>query len=76
MHTFRHSFVTYLLDQCVDIRVIQVMLGHQGIRSIARYSRVATRILYETTRTLDTLQLALRRASLTLRKLPSYRDFL
>ena len=47
MHTLRHSFATHLLEQKVDIRVIQVLLGHRKLENTARYTQVATDTLHE-----------------------------
>jgi len=57
MHTLRHSFATHLLENKVDIRVIQVLLGHRKLNTTARYSRVATHMLSEVTSPLEQLTL-------------------
>ena len=55
MHTLRHSFATHLLEQKVDIRVIQVMLGHKKLETTALYAQVATDILREVISPLESL---------------------
>ncbi|NUX58404.1 tyrosine-type recombinase/integrase [Paraburkholderia youngii] len=55
MHTLRHSFATHLLEQKVDIRVIQVLLGHKKLETTALYAQVATDLLREVTSPLELL---------------------
>jgi integrase/recombinase XerD len=57
VHTLRHSFATHLLEQHVDIRVIQVLLGHKKLETTALYSQVATNTLRDTQSPLDLLEL-------------------
>jgi site-specific recombinase XerD len=45
LHTLRHGFATHLLEQKVDIRLIQVLLGHKKLETTALYAQVATEIL-------------------------------
>jgi site-specific recombinase XerD len=55
MHTLRHCFATHLLERRVDVRVIQVLLGHKKLETTARYTHVATEILCKVISPLDAL---------------------
>ena len=57
MHTLRHSFATHLLEQKVDIRIIQILLGHNQLGTTAHYSQVATRTLRDVRGPLEYLSL-------------------
>ena len=56
LHTLRHCFATHLLEQGVDIRVIQILLGHKKLETTARYSHIANATLKAVKSPLDLLQ--------------------
>lgn len=56
-HTLRHSFATHLLEDGVDIRVIQALLGHAKLNTTAFYTQVATKTMCAVISPLDRLAL-------------------
>lgn len=54
-HSMRHAFAVHLLEQGVDVRTIQLLLGHRSLATTARYLRMATSKVCSATSPLDLL---------------------
>ena len=54
-HTFRHSFATHLLENGVNIRIVQKLMGHADVRTTEIYTHVMSKDIDAVKSPLDSL---------------------
>jgi site-specific recombinase XerD len=52
-HSLRHAFAVHLLEAGTDVRTIQLLLGHRGLATTAKYLRIAASKVCAATSPLD-----------------------